>query len=137
MYDICVRTADAGGDARGQYASDNLMPDLFAGPYVHLEPELSFVLLTGHYHPEGRLEPELVDYPAHLHIDLLPDYQGKGFGRALINTWLAGANAAGAPAAFLNMDPANLRARRFYEKVGFREIAVSGGWGIYLGRPTK
>lgn len=44
VYDICVRTADAGGDARGKYASDDLMPDLFAGPYLHLAPELAFVL---------------------------------------------------------------------------------------------
>jgi hypothetical protein len=34
VYDICVRTADAGGDARGKYRTDDLMPDLFAGPYV-------------------------------------------------------------------------------------------------------
>ncbi len=47
VYGICVRTADAGGDARGQYASDDLMPDLFAGPYVELEPELAFVLDDG------------------------------------------------------------------------------------------
>ena len=36
VYDVCVRTADAGGDARGLYHSDDLMPDLFAGPYLHL-----------------------------------------------------------------------------------------------------
>ena len=29
VYDICVRTADAGGDARGKYRTDDLMPDLF------------------------------------------------------------------------------------------------------------
>ena len=28
VYDVCVRTADA-GDARGKYHSDDLMPDLF------------------------------------------------------------------------------------------------------------
>ena len=38
VYDICVRTADAGGDARGKYRGDDLMPDLFAGPYVFLDP---------------------------------------------------------------------------------------------------
>lgn len=43
VYDICVRTADAGGDARGRWSTDDLMPDLFAGPYLHLEPELAFV----------------------------------------------------------------------------------------------
>jgi GNAT superfamily N-acetyltransferase len=42
-----VRTADAGGDARGKYRSDDLMPDLFAGPYVFLEPRFAFVLDDG------------------------------------------------------------------------------------------
>jgi ribosomal protein S18 acetylase RimI-like enzyme len=186
MYDICTRTADAGGDARGQYSTDDLMPDLFAGPYVHLEPELAFVLadpddqavgyvvgtanterfvrnyhavwiphlgdkyprppqpprtpeedlLEGHFRPEGRLAPELVDYPAHLHIDVLPDYQGQGFGRALIETWFTAAAAAGAPALFLNIDPANTRARGFYDQIGFHELHVEGGWGVHLGRST-
>ena len=47
VYDVCVRTANAGGDARGKYHSDDLMPDLFAGPYVFLEPDFAFVLTTG------------------------------------------------------------------------------------------
>ena len=47
VYDVCVRTAAAGGDARGAYSSDDLMPDLFAGPYVHLEPDLALVLDDG------------------------------------------------------------------------------------------
>lgn len=44
VYDVCVLTAAAGGDARGMYTSDELMGDIFAGPYVVLEPELAFVL---------------------------------------------------------------------------------------------
>jgi GNAT superfamily N-acetyltransferase len=47
VYDVCVRTADGGGDARGKYGSDDLMPDLFAGPYVYLEPDFAFVLDDG------------------------------------------------------------------------------------------
>lgn len=47
VYDICVRTADGGGDARGQYSTDDLMPDIFAGPYVWLEPEHAFVVDDG------------------------------------------------------------------------------------------
>jgi ribosomal protein S18 acetylase RimI-like enzyme len=93
-------------------------------------------LLAGHYRPEDRLHPELEEYPAHLHIDVLPDYQGAGHGRALIETWLAAASVAGAPAVFLNMDPANTRARAFYDRVGFHEIQIAGGWGTHLGRPT-
>jgi ribosomal protein S18 acetylase RimI-like enzyme len=187
IYEICVRTADRGQDARGQYSTDDLMPDLFAGPYIYLEPELAFVLadeddqpvgyvlgtsdtarfvrryhevwipmladryprppdpartaeevlLAGHYRPEDRLRPELTQYPAHLHIDLLPDYQGAGHGRALMETWLAAAAAAGAPAVFLHMDPANTRARAFYDRLGFHEIEVANAWGDHLGRSTS
>src|SRR5512142_2368714 len=43
VYDVCVRTGDAGG----MYSSDDLMPDLFAGPYLFLEPEFAFVLDDG------------------------------------------------------------------------------------------
>ena len=32
VYDVCVRTADAGGDARGLCRSDDLIHDRFAGP---------------------------------------------------------------------------------------------------------
>ncbi|WP_229076650.1 GNAT family N-acetyltransferase [Actinoplanes sp. DH11] len=47
LYDICVRTADAGNDARGHYSTDQLMGDLFAAPYAYLEPELAFVVDDG------------------------------------------------------------------------------------------
>ena len=47
VYDVCVRTADAGGDATGQYSTDDFMPDVFAGPYLELEPELAFVVEDG------------------------------------------------------------------------------------------
>lgn len=47
VYDVCVRTADGGRDARGKYRSDDLMPDLFAGPYLFLEPDFAFVLDDG------------------------------------------------------------------------------------------
>lgn len=41
---ICTVTAEAGGDATGFYVSDDLMPDVFARPYVTLEPDLAFVV---------------------------------------------------------------------------------------------
>ncbi|HET6294974.1 MAG TPA: GNAT family N-acetyltransferase [Kribbella sp.] len=45
--DICVRTADNGGDSRSIYPDLELMPSIFAYPYVDLEPELAFVLDDG------------------------------------------------------------------------------------------
>lgn len=186
LYDICVRTADAGGDARGVYRSDALMGDLFAAPYAILCPEVAFVLDDGGravgyvvgtantpdfvrrwaaewqpvfaarysrppepprdaheemvklgYWPERMLVPEVADFPAHLHIDLLPPYQGRGYGRGLIYAFLGAAEKAGASAVHLSMLTANVQARAFYDRLGFTEIAVADAGPLtYLGRPT-
>jgi GNAT superfamily N-acetyltransferase len=186
LYDICVRTADAGGDARGIWASDDLMPDLFAAPYTLLEPHVAFVLedrgtvigyvvgtpdtptfvrsyrdhyipallerypvpdhppvtpddemLALHHNPDRLLLPELADYPAHLHICLLPSHQGQGYGRALMSTMLAALAAEGAPGVHVGMVTANTQARPFYDRVGFHVIDVPDpGPLTYLGRAT-
>src|SRR5918992_585877 len=47
LYDVCVRTAHQGGDARHIYPDLDLMPNIYAGPYVYLEPDLAFVLDNG------------------------------------------------------------------------------------------
>ncbi len=77
-------------------------------------------------HPEVLEIPELDEYPAHLHIDLLPGFQGRGYGRALIENMLIPAlQGAGVPGVHLTMDPANRPARAFYEAVGFVELPSS------------
>jgi len=187
LYDICVRTAADGQDARGLYSSDEMMPDVYAGPYAQLEPGLAFVLadpradpprvvgyvvgtsdtenfvrayrstwiplldgkypvppdpprtledwlLSSHYRPERMLLAELRDYPAHLHIDLLPDYQGQGYGTALIETFFAAAAEAGADGVHVSVAPANVRAPRFYARFGFHEIPAGNDSVLYLGR---
>ncbi|MFJ3704192.1 MULTISPECIES: GNAT family N-acetyltransferase [Streptomyces] len=47
LAEICVRTADNGGDSTHLYPDPGLMPALFAEPYAHLGPELTFVLDDG------------------------------------------------------------------------------------------
>lgn len=47
LYDVCVRTADAGGDARPLYPDQDLMPTIFLAPYVALDPSLAFVVDDG------------------------------------------------------------------------------------------
>src|SRR6185437_9882363 len=47
LYDVCVRTADAGGDARHLYPDQDLMPTIFLAPYVALDPSLAFVIDDG------------------------------------------------------------------------------------------
>jgi ribosomal protein S18 acetylase RimI-like enzyme len=89
------------------------------------------------FHPERWLLPELAPHPAHLHVNLLAPYRGLGHGRELISTFLASAAAAGAASCYLGVRPANLSARRFYAKLGWRPIEVPGVEpGTYLAHPT-
>ncbi|MFF6907180.1 GNAT family N-acetyltransferase [Streptomyces sp. NPDC012389] len=44
LFDICVRTGHEGGDSRHLYPDPELLPNIFAAPYVVLEPELAFVV---------------------------------------------------------------------------------------------
>ncbi|MEU6669665.1 GNAT family N-acetyltransferase [Streptomyces sp. NPDC046727] len=89
------------------------------------------------HHPERMLVPELAAYPAHLHIDLLPAWQGRGYGRGLLRTFLDALHEQGVRAVHLGMVTANTAARAFYDRVGFHEIPVAeAGPLTYLGRAT-
>ncbi|MHA6760878.1 GNAT family N-acetyltransferase [Streptacidiphilus sp. PAMC 29251] len=185
MYDICVRTGHAGKDASGLYTDPRILPDIFTGPYLALEPQLAFVLADAEdraigyvigtadtpafvaayrerwlptvaarypegsgtgleagriqelHHPEWMWREDLVDYPAHLHIDLLPEAQGQGAGRAMIERFLAALRAAGVARVHLGMSTANTGARAFYDRLGFQELGRSpDGHGLTLGRGT-
>ncbi|MFJ8254988.1 GNAT family N-acetyltransferase [Streptomyces sp. NPDC094466] len=88
--------------------------------------------------PERMIVPELADYPAHLHIDLLPTHHRAGHGRRLMAAFLDALNEQGVKAVHLSMLTANTRARAFYDRVGFHEIAVpDAGTVTYLGRSTQ
>jgi ribosomal protein S18 acetylase RimI-like enzyme len=175
LREVCLRTAQAGGDATGLYVSDDLMPEVFATPYVEFAPDLAFVLDPGAgqrvqgyilgiadtarfvewfratwvprlalayehvvpwrtrcelirhlgFTPERMLIPELERFPAHLHIDILPAFQRQGWGRRLLSALIAALRERGVPGLHLTMDPANVNARRFYDRAGFRELPSS------------
>ncbi|WP_236710720.1 GNAT family N-acetyltransferase [Streptomyces sp. 150FB] len=186
VSDICVRTALSGEDSRELYPDLELMPSIFAAPYVHLDPDLAFVVDDGSravgyilgtadtasfvdryrsewlphlaarypapvrppatpaeemvdlmHRPERMVVPELAAYPAHLHIDLLPSHQRSGYGRRLMETYLAALHRRGVGAVHLGMVTSNTRARAFYDRLGFHEITVPGSDRLtYLGRST-
>ena len=95
------------------------------------------VMLALHHDPERMLLPQLAAYPAHLHIDLLPDHQRQGWGAGLVDAFLAGLRTAGAPAVHLTMLTVNRSARAFYDRLGFTPIDVPDpGPVTYLGRST-
>jgi ribosomal protein S18 acetylase RimI-like enzyme len=66
--------------------------------------------------PEAGL---VAEYSAHLHIDLLPEAQGRGLGRALIDWVLSQLAELGAEGVHLGVDPRNTAAIAFYERLGF------------------
>ena len=200
VRDICVRTGDAGRDATGLLPDDALLPDVYADPYLHLEPQLALVLDDGRravgyvvgtadtaafvdayrrawlprvagrhpvpaelspaelppgagpaapgsrhkqllhalQQPKRMLEPGpavLAVHPAHLHVDLLPEHQGAGHGRALVAAFCRLVAQAGASGVHVGVDPANTGALHFYPRVGFVPLTVTESGGArYLGR---
>lgn len=187
LFDICVRTAENGGDSRHVHPDLDLLPNIFAAPYAELEPELAFVVDDGDravgyvlgtadtptfvrrfrdewlprladrypapageastptemmlhlmHTPERMLVPEIADHPAHLHIDLLPSHQRAGYGRELMDTFLAALAAGGVERVHLGMLTANTAARAFYDRLGFSVLPVGDpGPLTYLGRTTR
>jgi len=65
------------------------------------------------------------DYPAHLHIDLLPNLQGRGLGAQLMGRFFDILRERNCPAAHLVVNVANTRAVAFYEKFGFHLVNSS------------
>ncbi|MDX3585438.1 GNAT family N-acetyltransferase [Streptomyces europaeiscabiei] len=114
-----------------------LVADRFPAPLgPPATPDEAIIQLL--HHPERMLRPEVVPYPAHLHIDLLPAWQGRGHGRALMHTFLRALHTGGVPAVHLSMVTTNTPARAFYDRLGFHEIEVPDpGPVTYLGRTTK
>lgn len=62
------------------------------------------------------------EYPAHLHIDLLPGVQGRGIGAQLMHRFFDLLCERRCPAVHLVVNTANARAVAFYEKFGFHLI---------------
>ena len=78
-------------------------------------------------------QPWLAQYPAHLHIDLLPSLQGKGTGRALINNLFAELESQGVPGIHLGVSASNTGAIAFYKKIGF-SVLKEHDWGLTMGK---
>ena len=62
------------------------------------------------------------DYSAHLHIDLLPECQGQGYGRKLIEMLIKHLREENVNGLVLHVSMDNEGARAFYLKCGFQVI---------------
>ncbi|WP_169580942.1 GNAT family N-acetyltransferase [Microbacterium thalassium] len=72
-------------------------------------------------------EPYGDDYPAHLHIDLLPEAQGQGLGRRLIDTLIDELRRRGVTGLHLVASSDNAGAVAFYPRVGFAPLPSHDG----------
>ncbi|MES2866145.1 MULTISPECIES: GNAT family N-acetyltransferase [Microbacterium] len=185
MFEICLKTADAGADATGMFSDDDLWGLLFAVPYAERHPDLcsiveaddgraiGYIVATDDtdaferwfrdewwpqfterfprpVHAESPEEkmieygyrrrpgqnPNTAQYPAHLHIDLLPETQGQGLGRRLIETLFAELRRRGVKGLHLGMNPENTGAAAFYERLGMQRLPSEDGGRSYGERFT-
>ena len=86
-------------------------------------------------HEGHKVKDELCNYPAHLHINLLPETQGQGLGRKAMNLFIDKLKELNVSALHLEVGKANPGAIKFYEKLGFhivKEFEHSIAFGMKL-----
>ena len=82
---------------------------------------------AGYYSTKG-YEPFYSQYPAHLHIDIDPNYQRMGIGGALMDALLAHYREKGVKGVMLGVDTNNIKGVSFYKKYGFTPLSENGVW---------
>ena len=108
-------------------------PSVVGGHTGDSAAERSVVASAGD--PERMLIDAVDEYPAHLHIDLLPEAQGRGLGRSLVETLAAALNARGVQGLHLVVGTSNTAAQAFYRRVGFSELTADAD-GVVMGKKT-
>lgn len=75
------------------------------------------------------------EYPAHLHIDILPEYQRMGIGFKLMDALISHLKALGVSGLMLSVAGDNTKGKNFYGKYGFsvlEQTSVEIAMGILL-----
>ncbi len=77
--------------------------------------------------------PFAEEYPAHMHIDIDPEYQRMGIGTALVDALREKLVKKNVPGLMLGVDRENVKGVSFYRKYGFRELDAEGTrYGLLL-----
>lgn len=83
-------------------------------------------------HERAPGDPIAEDYPAHLHINLLPPAQGRGQGRGLIQTFVGRLKQNNIDGLHFSVSGKNTRAIAFYRHMGF-EVLKEADFGVQMG----
>jgi GNAT superfamily N-acetyltransferase len=73
------------------------------------------------------------EYPAHLHMALLPEFQRQGIGTKLFSLFHQRVKDFGVQGVYIGVVKGNPGAMTFYQKQGYSKCQVED-WGIYFGR---
>lgn len=147
----CSFVAEEGGRVVG-YVVGSCDPVRYRRFFVSRGPRLLARALTGGYGAVGNSggylaralrypsqHASLQDFPAHLHINLLPEARGQGLGRALLESYLECLTAAGVSGVQLSTTTENEAALRLYSNLGFTVACRyrSALWRPWLGREAE
>jgi GNAT superfamily N-acetyltransferase len=84
-------------------------------------------------HKGYQADPQIcLEYPAHLHIDLLLRAQKKGQGKLLMQTLFAALRSRGIKGVHLGVGSRNTNGIAFYQHIGFR-LLETHPWGMVFG----
>lgn len=64
------------------------------------------------------------DYPAHMHIDILPQYHRQGWGGKLLTALFEHLRSKGIKGVMLTTGTDNVNACNFYKKYGFEQLEI-------------
>jgi len=115
-------------------------PEMKDGKPPSWSEDLAGALRALVYAPEEMLHrnhPHLLEqYPAHLHIDVLPEFQRRGWGKKLMETLVSKLQEQNVKGVHLVMAGDNVAAGKFYEAVDFERYGevVDGGKSGEKGR---
>lgn len=103
-------------------------------PYRQKAKKISFIDAVGQVIENKMFRRLFAEYPAHLHVDILPAYQGNGNGTKLIKTLEEHLKEIGVKAVRLSVGTGNVRAQKFYEKNGYVRLACLPGIAVVYGK---
>ena len=90
-----------------------------------------------YHNPDYTMPEPYVEYPSHLHIDLLERAQGRGYGRRMVEKVMDTLHQCGSPGVHLGVSTMNTPAFGFYQRLGFRELLRVGEGKdgcVYMGK---
>lgn len=118
----CFVVVDETDEAKGYILcakNYSIYKKVFKEKYLKIKNPVTYIM--GNF-ALNSIKDFVKEYPAHLHIDLLPECQGKGYGRRLMELLIEHLQEEGVRGLMLHVSMKNEGARAFYKKCGFQVL---------------